>query len=172
LLPAYGPGALTPSGAALEDLAPQRNQSSVIRQGHHPSWGHPGSPALNALSVRNGFDESLIQLRCLRGARTANAGATPVFVYQGGWAYCEAGKLGCDHDFRLTGGLTRQQVEGGTDAKTGRPASVRSPRDDAGQGLVEYALIIAVIAVAVIIAMLFLRDQISNIFSNIGNNLT
>ncbi|TMC46924.1 MAG: Flp family type IVb pilin [Chloroflexi bacterium] len=41
-----------------------------------------------------------------------------------------------------------------------------------GQGLVEYALIIAVIAVAVIVAMLFLRDQISNIFSNIGNNLT
>jgi pilus assembly protein Flp/PilA len=41
-----------------------------------------------------------------------------------------------------------------------------------GQGLVEYALIIAVIAIAVIVAMLFLRDQISNIFSNIGNNLT
>jgi pilus assembly protein Flp/PilA len=45
-------------------------------------------------------------------------------------------------------------------------------RDDDGQGLVEYALIIAVIAIAVIVAMIFLRDQISNIFSNIGNNLT
>ena len=45
-------------------------------------------------------------------------------------------------------------------------------RDEEGQGLVEYALIIAVIAIAVIIAMLFLRDQISNIFSNVGNNLT
>ena len=45
-------------------------------------------------------------------------------------------------------------------------------RDDDGQGLVEYALIIAVIAIAVIVAMVFLRDQISNIFSNIGNNLT
>jgi pilus assembly protein Flp/PilA len=43
---------------------------------------------------------------------------------------------------------------------------------DEGQGLVEYALIIAVIAIAVIVAMVFLRDQISNIFSNIGNNLT
>jgi pilus assembly protein Flp/PilA len=43
---------------------------------------------------------------------------------------------------------------------------------DDGQGLVEYALIIAVIAIAVIVAMVFLRDQISNIFSNIGNNLT
>ena len=45
-------------------------------------------------------------------------------------------------------------------------------RDDDGQGLVEYALIIAVIAIAVIVAMIFLRDQIANIFSNIGNNLT
>ena len=41
-----------------------------------------------------------------------------------------------------------------------------------GQGLVEYALIIAVIAIAVIVAMVFLRGQIQNIFSNIGNNLT
>ena len=45
-------------------------------------------------------------------------------------------------------------------------------RSDDGQGLVEYALIIAVIAIAVIVAMLFLRDQLQNIFSNIGNNLT
>jgi pilus assembly protein Flp/PilA len=45
-------------------------------------------------------------------------------------------------------------------------------RDDGGQGLVEYALILAVIAIAVIIAMLYLRDQLSNIFSNVGNNLT
>jgi pilus assembly protein Flp/PilA len=45
-------------------------------------------------------------------------------------------------------------------------------RDERGQGLVEYALIIAVIAVAVIVAMVFMRDQITNVFSNIGNNLT
>ena len=45
-------------------------------------------------------------------------------------------------------------------------------REDDGQGLVEYALIIAVIAIAVIVAMIFLRGQIENIFSNIGNNLT
>jgi len=44
--------------------------------------------------------------------------------------------------------------------------------EDDGQGLVEYALIIAVIAIAVIVAMVFLRGQIQNIFSNIGNNLT
>ncbi len=45
-------------------------------------------------------------------------------------------------------------------------------REDEGQGLVEYALIIAVIAIAVIVAMVFLRGQIQNIFSNIGNNHT
>ena len=45
-------------------------------------------------------------------------------------------------------------------------------RDDEGQGFVEYALIIAVIAIAVIVAMIFLRGQLQNIFSNIGNNLT
>ena len=44
--------------------------------------------------------------------------------------------------------------------------------DEEGQGLVECGLIISVIAIAVIVAMAFLRDQISNIFSNIGNNLT
>ncbi|MGH2379046.1 MAG: Flp family type IVb pilin [Candidatus Limnocylindria bacterium] len=45
-------------------------------------------------------------------------------------------------------------------------------RNDEGQGLVEYALIIAVIAIAVIVAMIFLKGQLENIFSNIGNNLT
>ena len=45
-------------------------------------------------------------------------------------------------------------------------------RQDEGQGLVEYALIIVVIAIAVIVAMVFLRGQLENLFSNIGNNLT
>jgi pilus assembly protein Flp/PilA len=44
--------------------------------------------------------------------------------------------------------------------------------NEEGQGLVEYALIIAVIAIAVVVAMLFLQGQLQNIFSNIGNNLT
>ena len=44
--------------------------------------------------------------------------------------------------------------------------------DESGQGLVEYALIIAVIAIAIIIAMVFLRNQLTNEFSMIGNNLT
>jgi pilus assembly protein Flp/PilA len=45
-------------------------------------------------------------------------------------------------------------------------------RDEDGQGLVEYALIIAVIAIAVIVAMVFLRGQIQNNCSNNGNHLT
>lgn len=45
-------------------------------------------------------------------------------------------------------------------------------RADDGQGLVEYALIIAVIAMAVIVAMVFFKDQLSNLFSNISNNVT
>ena len=57
--------------------------------------------------------------------------------------------------------------------KKGGPKTVLNFfRDDEGQGLVEYALIIAVIAIAVIVAMIFLRGQLQNIFSNIGNNLT
>jgi pilus assembly protein Flp/PilA len=43
--------------------------------------------------------------------------------------------------------------------------------DEDGQGLVEYALIIAVIAIGVIIAMFFLRGRLSNVFYNVGNNL-
>jgi len=59
----------------------------------------------------------------------------------------------------------------------GRPGRGKEPavsfwRDDQGQGLVEYALIIVVIAIAVILAMVFLRGQLENQFSNIGNNLT
>ena len=42
----------------------------------------------------------------------------------------------------------------------------------AGQGLVEYALIIAFIAVLVIVAMVFLKNQISGLFSKVGNSLS
>lgn len=44
-------------------------------------------------------------------------------------------------------------------------------RDESGQGLVEYALIIALVAIAVIAALALLGDRIGNIFNDIGNRL-
>ena len=44
--------------------------------------------------------------------------------------------------------------------------------DNEGQGLVEYALIIAFIAVVVIVAMVFLQGKINGLFSKVGNSLT
>ena len=44
--------------------------------------------------------------------------------------------------------------------------------DEGGQGLVEYALIIAVVALGVILAIVFLRDQINNLFNKAGSELS
>ncbi|MEW5991556.1 MAG: Flp family type IVb pilin [Chloroflexota bacterium] len=44
-------------------------------------------------------------------------------------------------------------------------------RDDDGQGLAEYALILALIAIVAILALLFLGGQISSILSLIGASL-
>ena len=43
--------------------------------------------------------------------------------------------------------------------------------DDDGQGLAEYALILALIAIVAILALLFLGGQISSILSTIGASL-
>ena len=45
-------------------------------------------------------------------------------------------------------------------------AAVR--RDEEGQGLAEYALILALIAIVVIAAVIFLGGQINTIMSNVG----
>ena len=47
-------------------------------------------------------------------------------------------------------------------------ASLR--RDESGQGLTEYALILALIAIVAIVALLFLGGQISGILSTIGQS--
>jgi pilus assembly protein Flp/PilA len=44
-------------------------------------------------------------------------------------------------------------------------------RETAGQGLAEYALILALIAIVAIVALIFLGTQISGILSNTGNSL-
>jgi Flp pilus assembly pilin Flp len=43
--------------------------------------------------------------------------------------------------------------------------------DARGQGLAEYALILALIAIVAIIALIFLGDQIQLILSDVGQNL-
>jgi Flp pilus assembly pilin Flp len=40
-----------------------------------------------------------------------------------------------------------------------------------GQGLVEYALILAFVALLVIVALIFLRTQIQSGYSRIGNSI-
>ena len=43
--------------------------------------------------------------------------------------------------------------------------------DDEGQGLAEYALILALIAIVAIIALLFLGGQISGILNTVGTSV-
>ncbi len=42
-------------------------------------------------------------------------------------------------------------------------------RDEEGQGLAEYALILALIAIVAIIALIFLGSQVSSVLSTVGN---
>jgi pilus assembly protein Flp/PilA len=47
----------------------------------------------------------------------------------------------------------------------------RLTRDEEGQGLAEYALILALIAIVAIVALIFLGGQVSSIVSNVGNSV-
>ena len=44
-------------------------------------------------------------------------------------------------------------------------------RDEDGQGLAEYALILALIAIVAIIALIFLGNQVSTILSKVGTSV-
>jgi pilus assembly protein Flp/PilA len=44
-------------------------------------------------------------------------------------------------------------------------------RDEEGQGLAEYALILALIAIVAIVALIFLGSQVSGILSSVGNSV-
>ncbi len=46
-----------------------------------------------------------------------------------------------------------------------------SREDEEGQTLVEYGLLLALIAIIVIVALLFLGPVVSQIFSNVAENL-
>ena len=43
--------------------------------------------------------------------------------------------------------------------------------DEEGQGLAEYALILALIAIVAIVALIFLGGQISGILNTVGNSV-
>ena len=49
-------------------------------------------------------------------------------------------------------------------------ASLRQ-RDEDGQGLAEYALILALIAIIAIVALIFLGGQVSTILSKVGESI-
>jgi pilus assembly protein Flp/PilA len=44
-------------------------------------------------------------------------------------------------------------------------------RDEEGQGLAEYALILALIAIVAIVALIFLGRQVSTIISKVGTSV-
>jgi pilus assembly protein Flp/PilA len=44
-------------------------------------------------------------------------------------------------------------------------------REEEGQGLAEYALILALIAIVAIIALIFLGNQVSQILSTVGDSI-
>ena len=44
-------------------------------------------------------------------------------------------------------------------------------RDEEGQGLAEYALILALIAIVAIVALIFLGNQVSTILSKVGTSV-
>jgi pilus assembly protein Flp/PilA len=50
-------------------------------------------------------------------------------------------------------------------------AFIDRARSDEGQGLAEYALILALIAIIAIIALIFLGSQISSQLSQVGNSI-
>ena len=47
----------------------------------------------------------------------------------------------------------------------------RFSQDEEGQGLAEYALILALIAIVAIVALIFLGNQVSQILSTVGSSI-
>ena len=47
----------------------------------------------------------------------------------------------------------------------------RARNEESGQGLVEYALIIAIVSLGAVIALGFLSGRINDLFSNAGNSI-
>lgn len=48
------------------------------------------------------------------------------------------------------------------------PIAALSIRDEEGQGLAEYALILSLIAIVAVVALIFLGSQVSTMLSSVG----
>lgn len=62
-------------------------------------------------------------------------------------------------------------VMGGSTVRNRIRALVDQVTWQSGQGLAEYALILALIAIVAIVALIFLGTQISGIVSNVGHSM-
>jgi pilus assembly protein Flp/PilA len=58
-----------------------------------------------------------------------------------------------------------------TELDDGCQTSVRPEETESGQGMVEYALILVLIAIPVIFILTFMGHQVNNAFSNISSGL-
>jgi Flp pilus assembly pilin Flp len=52
-----------------------------------------------------------------------------------------------------------------------KPPSSSGPRDERGQGLAEYALILTFIAVVLVVALAFFGGQLNTMLSNVGTSI-
>ena len=68
----------------------------------------------------------------------------------------------------MTGGIWGKQ---GTMLQLYTALKAMLSRDEDGQGLAEYALILALIAIVAIIALIFLGTQVSGILSTVGRSV-
>jgi hypothetical protein len=55
----------------------------------------------------------LIQFRCVRAEHLKASEKERVFIHNGAWAYCPAGRQADSHQWIPTGGLDRQRLESG-----------------------------------------------------------
>ena len=61
----------------------------------------------------NAIESALIQWRCQRRDHVPEEGdQARVFLHDGAWAYCDAGRLAPGHQFLRTGGVSRKRLEG------------------------------------------------------------
>jgi len=64
-----------------------------------------------------------------------------------------------------------RETMGDPDRVDNRLRRRRHLADERGQGMVEYALILVLIAVVVIVILSVMSGQVNNLYSNIGNGL-